>query len=168
MEPYIGEVRPFPYNRIPRGWAECNGQRLSVKQYNQLYTLIGTIYGGDGTQNFGVPDLRGRIVLHPQVSTMLGGTGGNNTSSISYNNMPKHNHTVMVTSTAANESGPAGNLISAQAEDTNYAPIGTNKPVAMAADAIGPFGPNVPVSNMQPTLGLTFCIALQGIYPSKG
>jgi microcystin-dependent protein len=167
MEPYIGEIRALPYNRILRGGAACNGQLLSADQYRDLFSLIGTIYGGDG-KTFRLPDMRGRIALHRQLPQMMGGMSGSNGTALRYANLPTHTHSVKVTSITADENGAKGNLICVQIDDTNYVPRGGNTPVAMAKNAIGIYGPNIPVSNMQPFLGLTFCIALQGIFPSKG
>jgi microcystin-dependent protein len=166
MEPYIGEIKIFSYGNIPRGWAACYGQIMLISQNRQLFALLGTQYGGDGKTTYALPDLRGRVPLQFSGTLKQGSIGGNNGVALTLANLPVHTHNVQITTAIANKPIPAGNLIS-QITDSNFIPMGSNKTVATAVPAIGVTGVGEPVSNMQPYLGLAFCIALVGVYPER-
>lgn len=171
MEPFLGMIAIFGFNFAPRGWALCNGQLLSIAQNTALYSLLGTTYGGDGISTFALPDLRGRVPLHagqgPGLSNyILGELSGSQTVTLLNNNMPVHNHSLMAVSEAGDTSAPAGAFLSnSGALDREYKTSGT--PVSMNATAIGTSGGSQPFSIMQPYLVLNYCIALEGIFPSR-
>jgi microcystin-dependent protein len=167
MEPYIGEIKMFAYGTIPRGWSVCDGKILSMSQFSALFSLIGTQYGGNGTTTFALPDLRGRVPMHIGSTIRQGQLGGKNTVTLTAANLPQHTHNVQVTNVASNAPTVANSIL-CLAEDKNFAPLETNALVPMATTTIGSVGNNAPVSNMQPFIGLTFCIATTGIYPSRG
>ena len=168
-EPFVGEVRMFGGNFAPRGWAFCDGQLLAVSQNDALFSLLGTIYGGDGRTTFGLPDLRGRVPIHqgqgPGLSERrLGSKGGAESVTVTTSQLPSHSHTLQGSTTLATEEGPGGN-VTAQTESSVY---GTETPLsAMAADTIGAVGGSQSHTNVMPFLCVHFIIALFGIYPSR-
>lgn len=175
-QPYVGEIRIFAGNFPPYGWAMCDGQLLAISEYDTLFNLIGTTYGGDGQSTFGMPDLRGRVPVHQGSKNgqtyVIGQSTGVETVTLTSTTMPQHTHPLYAVSAPGNAStpttqtmlsdqGPAGTVLKA------YAPyIGTNQ-VALAAASTTPAGGNQPHDNMQPYLGLNFIISLFGIYPSQ-
>ena len=173
--PMLGEIRMAGFNFAPRGWALCDGQLLAISSNDALFSLLGTIYGGDGRTSFGLPDLRGRFPLHPgtgpgQPTYRLGQKGGNT----SINQVPQHSHSVAVSAAGQNAStiNPTGAMLAGPAQGTNiYAPKGGNAPVVMdptsvqVGNASNSPGATVPVVN--PYLGVNFIIALQGLFPSR-
>ena len=168
-EPFVGEVRMFGGNFAPRGWAFCDGQLLAVSQNDALFSLLGTIYGGDGRTTFGLPDLRGRVPIHqgqgPGLSERrLGSKSGSENVTVTTNQLPSHSHTLQGSTTLATEEGPGGN-VTAQTESTDY---GTETPLsARAANTIGAVGGSQSHTNVMPFLCVNFIIALFGIYPSR-
>jgi microcystin-dependent protein len=171
LEPFIGEVTVYGFNFPPRGWATCDGQLLSIQQNTALFSLLGTIYGGNGTTNFALPDLRGRVPIHfgqgPGLSNYFQGqTGGSETVNLLTSQIPAHNHTYNAVSDAGDVSAPAGAyLANTGALDKEYKTTGTV--VAMNVNAVGAAGGGQPHNNMQPYVVLNFSIALQGIFPSR-
>lgn len=164
MEPFLGEIRLFSFNNIPRGWAPCEGQQLAIQQNAALFSLLGTVYGGDGMRTFALPDLRGRVALHVGPSFPLGSKGGEDTHLLSSNEMPQHTHLASGASVTANSPDISGNVWGQ--ENNSYGPA--TSPKAMSAAAISKTGADQAHSNMQPYLAMSFCIAMQGIYPSRG
>lgn len=161
-EPYLGEIRLFAYGHAPKGWAQCNGQLLSVQQNQALYSLIGRSYGGDGVTTFALPNLQGRVAVHS--GGQVGDVGGVEAYTLTEAEMPHHQHTVMGTS------NPADNR---QANDLIWGANATTKPYSaeintqMSSNAIGHAGQSQAHPNMQPYEVLNYCIALQGIYPTR-
>ena len=161
-QPYIGEIRMFGGSFDPLGWALCNGQLLPISENETLFTLIGTIYGGDGQETFALPDLRGRTPIHQGNGYSIGETGGVESVTLSVNQIPIHNHPPQV-SRAATSSNPNGKVW-ADWPDTPYSEATTIVP--MAAGAIAATGGNQPHDNMPPYLAVSFIISLYGLYPS--
>ena len=169
-EPFVGEIRMFAGNFAPRGWALCDGQLLAVSQNDALFSLLGTIYGGDGRTTFGLPDLRGRIPIHqgtgPGLSQRrLGQKGGAERVTPMANNLASHTHPLQASADAADQTGPAGNVNAESATIDHYVsePLDTN----MASTAITTVGGGQAHDSMQPFLCIYFIIALVGIYPSR-
>lgn len=169
-EPFVGEVRMFAGNFAPRGWAFCDGQLLAVSQNDALFSLLGTIYGGDGRTTFGLPDLRGRIPIHagtgPGLSPRrLGAKSGEEKVTLTVNQMPSHGHRLQVSTNNGPEPNPAGNvlagstLVEAYADETPF----TN----LASSSITNVGGSRSHTNLMPFLCVNFIIALVGIYPSR-
>ncbi len=172
-EPFVGEIRMFAGNFAPRGWAFCDGQLLAVSQNDALFSLLGTIYGGDGRTTFGLPDLRGRVPIHagtgPGLSPRrLGAKFGTEEETIVVNQLPSHNHTpVKAANVQANSTDPAGRATS-KADKFSYRPGGGFPPdQAMNAAAISSVGGTRSHTNLMPFLCINFIIALFGIYPSR-
>jgi microcystin-dependent protein len=168
---YLGELRLFPYNFAPLGWAFCNGQILPISQNTALFSLLGTTYGGNGTTTFALPDLRGRVPITsgqgPGISPYtLGQVGGFENVPINASNLPAHNHTVSpgANDSAATGTRPGGSVL-ARVTTAIYA--GSTDGTTMAPTTTSNTGSNVPVSVLQPYLVLNFCIALQGVYPAR-
>jgi microcystin-dependent protein len=180
MQPFIGQITLFPYNFAPLGWAECVGQTLPITQYTALFSLIGTYYGGNGTTNFNLPDLRGRIAVGqgtlPGGSTFdLAETGGIETVALQGNNLPSHTHALQAVSSQGTQNVPAGGILAKVAKVTlqirdhgNIYNTGAAN-TALTDASIVPLGSNQPQphNNMQPSLGLRYCIALTGIFPPR-
>jgi microcystin-dependent protein len=178
MDPYIGEIRCFGFGKTPDGWLPCNGQTLEIQKYAALYSLLGTHFGGDGTNTFGLPDLRGRVPIHfnPAASppVNVGTSGGVETvtlvSTQTCSQLPQHTHTVAVSDTTATNPTPSGCYLSnppSPHEPYAPAPSGSFPLDALAPDTVSVAGANQSHSNMQPYLVLNFCIATTGIYPSR-
>lgn len=182
MEPYLGEIRAFAGNFAPVGWLQCNGTLLPISQYDALFTLIGTTYGGDGITTFALPNLQGRAAMQNGqlaggASYPLGGAGGVETVTLTTASMPSHQHAFNV-STAAGTTNTATNNFLASVQDTGnpgstvlaYMPYsqGDNTLVSVPLNpgTIGAGGSSQPHENMQPYLAITYIIATQGVYPS--
>ena len=164
-EPFLAEIKIVGFNFAPRGWSFCDGQLLPINQNQSLFALLGTTYGGDGRTSFGLPDLRGRAPLSP-VSNNQGQKSGSETNTLTVAQMPPHNHTVKASSSAQSASTPESNLLaSAGGGRRPIVPYGegTNTTAMTATENTG----GQPVNNMQPFLTLNFCIALQGLFPSR-
>jgi microcystin-dependent protein len=162
-EPFLGQVTIFGFGFAPKGWALCNGQLLPINQNQALFSLLGTQFGGDGRQTFGLPDFRGRAPVHQSASLIIGERGGEEAHALVGSEMPLHTHQVMASSSAGNSPLPQGNVL-ARTPSQVYAPAGgSTTPMNVA----GVSGGNQPHDNMQPSLTLSFCIALVGIFPSR-
>jgi microcystin-dependent protein len=171
-DPFVAEIRIFPFNFAPKGWAVCDGQILPISQNTALFSLLGTTYGGDGKSNFALPDMRGNAPMHPGQGPGLslhdlGETSGSETVTLLESEIPAHGHGVLAqTVPLGTVSTPAGNTLSRPASGNLYNSTSTSV-VAMAPQAIAPAGGDQPHNNMMPYLTLTFCIALQGVYPPR-
>jgi microcystin-dependent protein len=172
--PYIGEIRMFGFGRTPSGWQACDGSLLPIAQYDTLFALLGTTYGGDGQSTFGVPDLRGRIPIHqgqgPGLSNyVIGQVAGIETVTVLPGQMPAHTHTLVITSAAATDITPANSLVpGAISGETLYVSDTTGATVlAMSDQSTTLAGGNQPHENCMPTLTAQYCISTEGIYPSQ-
>ena len=169
-EPYIGEVQWFAGNFAPRGWALCDGQLLDINQNQALFSILGTNYGGDGRTNFGLPDVRGRVIIHegqgPGLSNrLLGSKAGNETETLNANQAPSHTHALRASSGAATAVTPAGNVLASPGRTRLYDSGTAN--ADMDASAITSTGGSQSHNNMQPYTTLNCIIALQGIFPPR-
>lgn len=174
MEPFIGQIGLFGFNFAPRGWALCNGQLLSITQNSALFSLLGTTYGGDGISTFALPDLRGRVPngqgQGPGLSDyQIGQASGTENVTLIQSQMPQHNHPLNVSSSPATSNNPAGTVlaVSADANEGAVNTYGTTINATANPQAIGLAGGNQPHENMQPYLTMNYCIALEGIFPSR-
>ena len=164
---YIGEVRMFGGNYAPVGWVFCNGQLLNISQYEALYALIGTTYGGDGQTTFAVPDLRGRLPIHMGNGYLLGQTGGTEQVTLVSSQLPAHTHVPNASSATAASASPE-NAFWATSSASNVTPYSTKAPNATMNPAlISPVGGNQPHDNMMPFVTVSFIIATEGVYPSQ-
>ena len=169
-EPFVGEIRMFAGNFAPRGWALCDGQLLAVSQNDALFSLLGTIYGGDGRTTFGLPDLRGRIPVHagqgPGLSERrLGAKGGAEQVTVTVNQLPSHTHPAQASDDLGTTPNPAG---AAPAKSTTVDAYAASAPtVDMSTQAVTSVGGSQSHTNLQPFLCVHFIIALVGIYPSR-
>jgi microcystin-dependent protein len=170
-EPFIAEIRIFAGNFAPRGWAFCDGQLLPIAQNTALFSLIGTIYGGDGRTTTALPNLQGRAPMHPGrgpglTAVQLGQRGGVENVTLSEAQMPAHNHTVQAFPSRGSSSQPDGTWLNNSVGDTAYhTPTSL---VGMAPAMIASSGGSMTHNNMQPFLTLNFIIALVGLYPTRG
>lgn len=168
-EPFLAEVRIVGFNFAPRGWAFCDGQILPINQNQSLYSLLGTTYGGDGRTSFALPDLRGRTPIHVGRSDggedhREGQKSGEETHTLSAAEMPQHRHTAKASSEVGTTPIPADNVFADSAVQI-YANPGNL--VALKAGTVTNVGGGQAHNNMQPYLALNFCIALQGLFPSR-
>jgi len=167
-EPFLSEIRIFSFTYPPKGWALCNGQLLPINQNQALFSLLGTTFGGDGRVNFALPDLRGRASLHVGSGHTLGERGGEQAHTLSMAELPTHTHTLQGSSAGGNSvnprSGATGNVLASDPSDAYTS--STSALTALNAASIGNVGGSQAHLNMQPFLVLSFCIALQGIFPS--
>jgi microcystin-dependent protein len=164
-EPFLSEIRLMSFVFAPKGWALCNGQLLPINQNQALFSLLGTTFGGDGRVNFALPDLRGRTPIHVGSGHTLGERGGEQAHTLSISELPQHTHVVNATQNSATDGTPSSSLVLAQSTAANlYGPATALQ--AMAAGAVSNVGGSQAHLNMQPFLTLSFCIALQGIFPS--
>ncbi len=169
-DPYVGEIRMFGGNWAPLGWQICDGSLLPISAYEPLFNLIGTTYGGDGVNNFAVPDLRGRLPMHFSGTYPIGQKAGSETVTLTTQQIPSHNHLFNASNTPQNTQVPTNNLIGVTptgAFNALYAPL-SGTPAQLASQAIPVSGGgNQPHSNVQPFQCMTFMIALQGVYPTQ-
>ena len=162
-EPFLSEIRIMSFVFAPKGWALCNGQFLPINQNQALFALLGTTFGGDGRVNFALPDLRARTPIHTGSGHTLGERGGEQAHTLSIAELPTHTHVANATNTAGTAIIASGNLLAGSATQLYVAP---QNPVAMNPATLANVGGSQAHSNTQPFLTLTFCIALQGIFPS--
>lgn len=166
MEPFIGEIRLFPLNFAPHGWVQCNGQVLPINQYAALSSILGTTYGGDGRTNFALPDLRGRVAVHPGNGVTLGQSAGEEEHTLTAAELPAHTHAAMGDTGTSLQHSPAGHTWGKPAA-SSATPYGNTPNVTMNPTAIGTAGASQPHPNLQPYLVLNYCIATVGIYPPR-
>ncbi len=170
MEPFIGQIQPFGFNFAPRGWALCNGQLLPINQNSALFSLLGTIYGGDGRTTFQLPDLRGRVSFNfgsgPGLPTYnIGAKGGNVDTVLTTANMPNHTHKLRAANVAGDDTNPTTGNGFGIAGDDLY--IETAPSTHMGTNTVESVGGNQQFSNRSPYLTINYCIALTGIFPSR-
>lgn len=164
-EPFLSEIRIMSFSFPPKGWALCNGQLLPINQNQALFSLLGTTFGGDGIANFALPDLRGRIPIHVGSGYLLGQRAGEEAHTLSIAELPTHTHIFNASSDTTTRATSPNNRLPANTSPNNvYNPPSSF--VAMNAGAISNVGGSQPHLNLQPFLTLSFCIALQGIFPS--
>ncbi|SRX52438.1 phage tail protein [Aequorivita sp. CIP111184] len=166
-DPTIAEISMFAGNFAPRSWANCDGQLLPINSYQALFSLIGTIYGGDGRTTFALPDMRGRVGLHtgtgPGLSTRpQGQKSGSETNTIALSQMPSHGHAINAKDEGTSDD-PSGAFIAG--DGTNA--FGTSSNVVMSGAAVANNGGGQPINNMQPYMVIRYIIALQGVFPSR-
>ena len=171
-DPFVAEIRIFPFNFAPRGWAFCNGQLLPLSQNTALFSLLGTTYGGNGQSTFALPNLQGSAPMHPGLGPGLslhdlGETGGSQTVSLLESEMPSHSHTLNASSTTGTKSLPSANSLARTSGATPYLPPAGAPLVAMSATSLAVAGGSQPHNNMMPYLTLNFNIALQGVFPPR-
>jgi microcystin-dependent protein len=175
--PFIAEIRPMAFTFAPKGWALCDGQILSLSQNTSLFSLLGTIYGGDGMTTFALPNLQGRVPIHTDqfsggTQYPIGATGGVETVTLLLSEMPSHNHSFAGTSAFANVKRPVtgsafatSTTTGSSAGNSYYGPDATVAPLNSSTIAIT--GGSQPHSNLQPYLTISWCIALQGVFPPR-
>jgi microcystin-dependent protein len=163
-EPFLSEIRIMSFNFAPKGWALCNGQLMPINQNQTLFALLGTTYGGNGQTTFALPDLRARTPIHVGSGHTLGERAGEQAHTLSIAEIPTHTHNLAASSSAGTLAIPSGNYLARSASSAYIAP---GNLVALNAGTITNVGGSQAHLNMQPFLTLTFCIALQGIFPSQ-
>ncbi|MES2709268.1 MAG: tail fiber protein [Verrucomicrobiota bacterium] len=168
-QPFVGEIRIFAGNFAPSGWEFCSGQLLPISENDTLFTLIGTTYGGDGQETFGLPDLRGRLPLHQGtgagITYIIGESGGTEEVTLNSNQMPAHTHPQVVSTSIGNLPNPE-NAVPAESS-TGSVYQSASPTVAMSASMVSVVGGSQPHSNFQPYLCVNYIISLFGIYPSQ-
>ena len=171
MDPFVAEIRIFPFNFAPKGWAFCNGQILPISQNTALFSLLGTTYGGDGKSTFALPNMIDTVPVHAGFGAglsqrFLGEQGGSQTVTLLQNEMPFHTHNVRAAAGEVAESNVGQNNVLTRGSLNTYA-TPANPNVAMAPQTFGIAGGSQPHNNMMPFLTLSFCIALQGVFPPR-
>ncbi|MGF1569982.1 MAG: phage tail protein [Nodosilinea sp.] len=169
-DPFIGEIRMFAGNFVPQGWAFCNSRLMPISQNTALFSLLGTIYGGDGRTTFALPDLRGRVPLHFGQGTglsnyPLGSRGGSEQVALTAEQLPAHSHALLTSDAEGNQRTPANHALAIPEESLIYS--AAEPTVAMAKGAIASTGSNQPHENRQPYLAVNYIIALVGIFPAR-
>jgi microcystin-dependent protein len=170
MDPFVAEIRIFPFNFVPRGWAWCDGQILPLSQNTALFSLLGTTYGGDGKSNFALPDLQGRTPMHPSQGPGLslhdlGETGGSETVTLLESEIPAHNHNLNAANLNSQSTVPSANSLG-RGNPVKVYSTGTPN-INMSNNSLAPSGGDLPHNNMMPYLTMYFCIALQGVFPPR-
>jgi microcystin-dependent protein len=171
-DPFVAEIRIFPFNFAPKGWAWCDGQLLPLSQNTALFSLLGTTYGGDGKSTFALPDLQGSAPMHPGQGPGLslhdlGETGGSDTVTLLESEIPVHSHSMMASTQDGGDSHPQGNLLAQGIGIGQYIDAATGPFTTLDPDALPPAGGDQPHNNLQPYLTLYFNIALQGVFPPR-
>jgi microcystin-dependent protein len=163
-QPYVGEIRLFAGNFAPAGWMFCDGSVIPISEYDTLFNLIGTTYGGDGQQTFAVPDFRGRLPVHMGQNFPIGSSGGTETVTLTVNEFPQHTHAMLATTGTSNSPNPAGNLIGQSTQAQVF--FGDPPSGHMNPAVVSQTGGSQAHENMMPYLCIAFIISLYGIYPS--
>jgi microcystin-dependent protein len=164
-QPYVGEIRMLAGNFAPAGWMFCEGQLLPISEYETLFNLIGTTYGGDGQSTFALPDLRGRVPIHFGNGFTLAETGGVETVTLTVSQIPAHSHPLLASSSPGTSNTPVNNLTAESASINTYIQDVTNS--NMSPSAVSSVGGSQPHNNFQPYLCVDFIISLFGIFPSQ-
>jgi len=169
-DPFVAEIRIFPFNFAPHGWAFCDGQLLPLSQNTALFSLLGTTYGGNGKSNFALPNLQGNVPMHPGQGPGLslydlGQTGGSDTVTLLESEIPSHSHGLRAQAALGDSPVPTNNSLG-RFNNAFQSNTGTLTP--MAPEALPPAGGDQPHNNLMPYLTLSFCIALQGVFPPRG
>jgi microcystin-dependent protein len=178
-DPFLGQITLFPYSFAPQGWIECQGQILPISQYAALFSLLGTQFGGNGTSNFALPDLQGRVAVGmgqtpPGSLYDMGENGGVENVTLLYLSMPSHTHSLNALAADGGTNNPAGAVLATAAlgapRDQDRGNIyATGAPATSLVQAsIAQTGGGQPHNNVQPLLALRYCIALAGVFPSRG
>jgi len=170
-DPFVAEIRIFPFNFAPKGWAWCDGQLLPISQNTALFSLLGTTYGGDGKSNFALPDLQGRAPMHPGQGPGLslhdlGETGGSDTVTLLESEIPSHSHGFSVSQGDASEQTPVGQRLATGIGIGQYGAVASL--TQLSPQMLAPVGGDQPHNNLMPYLTFYFCIALQGVFPPRG
>jgi microcystin-dependent protein len=163
-QPYVGEIRMFAGNFAPAGWMFCEGQLLPISEWETLFQLIGTTYGGDGESTFALPDLRGRVPIHQGNGFILAETGGAEEVTLTVSQIPAHSHPLLASASPGSTGAPSGSVLAKTT--TGFLYILENPTDNMAATAISATGGSQPHTNFQPYLCVNFIISLFGIFPS--
>jgi len=167
-EPFLAEVRMFGFDFAPRGWAFLDGQILPINQNQSLYSLLGTTYGGDGRTTFALPDLRGRTPIHEENGYRLGAKSGEEAVTLSASEIPNHTHAAMASASPADSNSPVDHVLAAEVSpDAAYRVAEAANMTALRAETVTNAGGGQAHDNMQPYLTLNFCIAMQGLFPSR-
>lgn len=172
-DPFVAEVRIFPFNFAPKGWAWCDGQLMPLSQNTALFSLLGTMYGGDGKSNFALPDFQGSVVVGtgqgPGLSEYFEGqVAGSETVTLLESEMPLHPHAMMASNDAAVTNEPAANQIAKPfGRGNNTFIISNQNIVQMSPSMLAPAGGDAPHNNLMPYLTFYFNIALQGVFPAR-
>jgi microcystin-dependent protein len=163
-QPYVGEIRLFAGNFAPAGWMFCEGQLLAITEFDVLFNLIGTTYGGDGQSTFMLPDLRGRVPIHNGTGFVLAQPGGSETVTLTVPQIPSHSHAMLASADPANSPNPAAHVLAETASTTPY--FAGPPTVALAPQSVTPTGGSQPHDNFQPYLCINYIISMFGIFPS--
>jgi microcystin-dependent protein len=171
MDPFVAEIRIFPFNFAPKGWAWCDGQLMPLSQNTALFSLLGTTYGGNGKSNFALPDLQGRAPMHPGQGPGLslhdlGETGGSDTVTLLQSEIPAHSHAFSASQGDGTERAPTGQQMATGIAISQYQAPGPT--TNLSPSAVAPAGGDQPHNNLQPYLTFYFNIALQGVFPPRG
>jgi microcystin-dependent protein len=168
VDNYLGELRNVGFNFCPTGWFQASGQLLAIQQYTALFSLFGTTYGGDGIRSFGLPNLNGSTPYGQSTQQPIGAVFGSTTLTLTTANMPQHNHPYFGSTTGPGINSPQGALAGTLPTGENgYAPAGSPANVPFAASAVGFTGGNQPVYIQSPALAMNWCVAYQGIFPTR-
>lgn len=171
-DPFLAEIRMFPFNFPPTGWAFCDGQLMPISQNTALFALLGTVYGGDGKSTFALPNLQGSVPMQAGQGQGLslrdlGEIGGAETVTLLVSEMPFHTHTLLAQADPANLQIPTSTACLTRSSGGNAYSTNVGGIVAMAPQTLAPAGGSLPHNNMQPYLTVNFCIALQGVFPQR-
>jgi microcystin-dependent protein len=171
-DPFVAEIRIFPFNFPPKGWAFCDGQLLPLSQNTALFSLVGTTYGGDGKSNFALPNMQGNAPMHPRQGPGLslhdlGETGGSPTVALLDSEIPAHSHGLMASGQPGEDAAPGTQEALARSTGANLYQTSAGNLVQLAPQALATTGGSQPHNNMQPYLTFNFCIALQGVFPAR-
>jgi microcystin-dependent protein len=171
-DPFVAEIRIFPFTFAPKGWAFCDGQLMPLSQNTALFALLGTTYGGDGKSTFALPDLQGNSALHPGQGQGLslrdlGEMGGSDTVTLLVSEIPAHSHAANAVGVVSTTAAPSSQTALARSVNGSAYAAGGGALNALAPQALPPAGGSLPHNNLQPYLTLNFCIALQGVFPAR-